>query len=312
MTEIESRSRFSAESVDSQPEVAPQSRLAFSEDSPSFEPDVDSPSSWHPSLATMATSPLIRARTLYRWRSISVLAHLVVIITGLATRPKRFFFQYTNLTNMLSFTYTVVAFSVSVRFHKPSETPLIKNYYRAKPSRLAWWCRETLGVTTTMHFLTTLVFWPLVFPHAIMLHGTIDLVYFTAAHGVTLFCILVEVLVTRATFNRHSHTVLVCITLCYSCVGFLVFFVTGWPIYPFFDLTNLFNLVYLPGMVAATALLFEASRGLTLVRDWAIARLLLTHRRGQDIYTGDPSLLLTRSSRRYSMGGRAKVKPICK
>ncbi|CAL6090860.1 Transmembrane_domain-containing protein [Hexamita inflata] len=159
----------------------------------------------YPSLGDMATSPLVSYKMFFFMRTISLIAHIVVLIFGIYTRKGRFFIQFTNWTNMLSTVYSVLAFLTSYFFTMPkfySDASLTKVYNRTRPSKLAYVTQQLLRLTVPMHFIVSSVFWPLVFPTATRDHGNYDLIYFVFSHGLTLFLLLIESFFSQVVFNR--------------------------------------------------------------------------------------------------------------
>ncbi|GIQ88072.1 hypothetical protein KIPB_010241, partial [Kipferlia bialata] len=144
---------------------------------------------------------------------------------------------------------------------------------RTSPSGLAQFARAVLSVSLAMHLLVTIVFWAIVLPEfETGDNPTLDWVYCFTAHGATLACILLEVLLTPVTFRRKYHFIVTAVLLVYAHFGMIVFHASGYPIYAFFDMTNLINLCFVPGLLVVGALFFELGIAVTYFRDILVER----------------------------------------
>ena len=206
---------------------------------------------FYPSLGDIATSPLVKHETLFIMRIFSFIFHLVVVVLGIYTRKLYFFIQLTNITNILSFLYSIFALVSSYLFTMPKfyETAtLTKVYIRQKPSLIAYITQQLQRLTTTMHFAVTFVFWPFIFKNAKRDHGIWDLIYFVAAHGVTLGMLLLEGFVSKVQYNWHTLILCYVFGLAYGIFGVSVFELTGYAIYTFFNLHKRSNIKIVIGI----------------------------------------------------------------
>eukprot|EP00703_Trepomonas_sp_PC1_P002882 JAP93724.1 Transmembrane domain-containing protein [Trepomonas sp. PC1] len=231
----------------------------------------------YPSLGEIATSPLVKHEVLFIMRIVSFLFHMVVVILGIYTRKFFFFIQLTNLTNILSFLYSIFALISSYQFTMPKfyeTTTLTKVYLRQKPSLVAYITQQLQRLSTTMHFVVTFVFWPFVWPTANKDHGMVDIVYFVSAHGLTLAMLLIEGFVSKVQYNWSNLILCYTYGIVYCIFGICVFEFTGYDIYTFFDLRVKSSIFILIGILPFIAAMNGFVILLQKLRDFVIVELV--------------------------------------
>eukprot|EP00768_Dysnectes_brevis_P002228 gnl/Dysnectes_brevis/1718_a1953_2227.p1 GENE.gnl/Dysnectes_brevis/1718_a1953_2227~~gnl/Dysnectes_brevis/1718_a1953_2227.p1 ORF type:complete len:354 (+),score=105.08 gnl/Dysnectes_brevis/1718_a1953_2227:97-1158(+) len=243
------------------------------------------------SLRHMSVSPLSTRIVLMIWRLISFSIHLFVMITGIITRKSVFFIQLTNITNIVSFVYFTLAATASVRYHQLMKkqwgtkqehkgkrrrrwrrnhsilSPETIEYIRKRPSLQAELMRLSLAVAATLHFIVTAAFWSLVLQEfEVLVHPLLDWSYCVAAHGLTLICIIGELLLSGVLFTRTAHWAVQASVVVYGAFAIGIFHHTGYLVYAFCDYNDPINYIVFGAILLLAAGFFELTIALTTLR----------------------------------------------